>query len=69
MEPFDSMRDAQRIIEAEGRMVTDRFGQKKKNEMCMVEKDGRSQMLSCLKMLNLDVEPSHDGPGRPVNQY
>jgi len=69
MEAFDSMRDAQRIIADEGRMIEDRFGQRKSHPMCTVEKDSRSQMLESLKALNLDVVPLHDAPGRPVNSY
>lgn len=69
MESFDSMRDAQRIIADEGRMIEDRFGQRKSHPMCTVEKDSRAQMLSSLKALNLDIQPTHDAPGRPVSAY
>jgi len=65
MEAFDRMRNAQDVIKTEGMQVTDRFEQKKAHPLTTVERDARSAMLQALKMLNLDLEPLQDRPGRP----
>jgi hypothetical protein len=52
-------------IDAEGLTVTDRFGTEKPHPLLAAERDARGQWLSALKMLNLDIEPLRDGPGRP----
>ena len=65
LEAFDRMRQAQAALDKDGLVVTDRFGQPKAHPLTTVERDSRSQMLASLKMLNLDVEPLRDGPGRP----
>jgi P27 family predicted phage terminase small subunit len=65
LEAFDRMRDAQRVVAAEGMTTTDRFGQIKAHGLLTVERDNRAQMLSALRQLNLDIEPLRDGPGRP----
>ena len=65
LESFDRMREAQAALATDGLIVTDRFGQPKAHPLTVVERDSRSQMLASLKMLNLDVEPLRDGPGRP----
>lgn len=65
MEAFDRMRDAQAAIAQDGLTVPDRFGQLKNHPATTVERDARSQLLTALKALNLDLEPLRDGPGRP----
>lgn len=55
-EAFDRMRDAQRLVKAHGITYMDRYDQPKPNPACTVERDQRSQMLNCLKALNLDME-------------
>ena len=49
----------------EGLTLLDRFGQIKCHPLLSALRDARAQKLSALKMLNLDVEPLHPGPGRP----
>lgn len=56
MEAFDRMRDAQSMIQKHGVIYLDRYQQPKPNPACSVERDQRSQMLACLKSLNLDME-------------
>lgn len=56
MESFDRMRDAQVMIKKHGVVYLDRYQQPKPNPACSVERDQRSQMLACLKALNLDIE-------------
>lgn len=68
LEAFDRMRQAQAILDAEGIVVTDRFGQPKQHPATMVERDAKATLLRCLKSLNLDIEPLQDGPGRPPRQ-
>lgn len=65
LEAFDRMREAQRIIDAEGSTVLDRFDQVKAHPLCTVERDSRSQMMQAIKSLNLDIEPLNPAPGRP----
>lgn len=64
-EAFDRMRGAQRQIAKDGATFVDRFGQPRAHPLLVVERDARSAMLAALKQLNLDLEPLHDGPGRP----
>jgi DNA-binding MarR family transcriptional regulator len=64
-EAFDRMRAAQRAILQTGMSFTDRFNQLKANPLLTIERDARAQYLAALKMLNLDTEPSQNGPGRP----
>lgn len=65
LEAYDRMRAAQLAIEAEGMTLADRFGQLKPHPLLAAERDARGQLISALRSLNLDVEPLHDGPGRP----
>lgn len=65
MEALDRLRGCQASIKAEGAAVKDRWGQVKPHPLLAAERDARAQLLAALKQLNLDVEPLHDGPGRP----
>ena len=65
LESFDRMRQAQAILDKEGVVISDRFGQPKQHPATLVERDAKSVMLRALKTLNLDMEPLHDKPGRP----
>lgn len=65
LEAFDRMRECQQTISNDGQTVKDRFEQDKAHPLLSVERDARSQMLSALKALNLDIEPLRDAPGRP----
>lgn len=64
-EALDRMRAAQTAIEKNGVVFEDRYGQPRLNPACSVERDARAQFLAALKQLHLDVEPLHNGPGRP----
>ncbi|GAB4240882.1 MAG: hypothetical protein Kow0032_28800 [Methyloligellaceae bacterium] len=64
-EALDRMKAAQDAIAAHGEVVKDRYGQVKVNPACALEKDARNGFLASVKMLNLDLEPLRDGPGRP----
>ncbi len=65
LEAFGRMRQAQKALAKDGLVLKDRFGQIKPHPLNTVERDSRAQMLAALKALNLDIEPSRDGPGRP----
>jgi P27 family predicted phage terminase small subunit len=65
LECFDRMREAQRIISAEGVVISDRFGQKKQHPATLIERDAKSTMARLLDQLHLDLEPLRDSPGRP----
>ena len=62
---FDRMREAQQQVAADGVSFRDRFGQVKAHPLLTVERDARAAFLAGLRSLNLDLEPLHDGPGRP----
>ena len=64
-ECLDRMRSAQELVKKHGECITAGNGSLKTNPACRVEQDARSGMLSALRMLNLDLEPLRDGPGRP----
>jgi P27 family predicted phage terminase small subunit len=65
LESFDRMRQAQADIAKNGLVATDRFGQRKPNPACVIERDAKAAMSRDLKALNLDLEPLRDAPGRP----
>jgi phage terminase small subunit len=66
-ECLDRMRAAQASIATDGEIVRDRYNAPKLNPACNLEKDARSGFVTALKALNLDLEPLHSGPGRPVS--
>lgn len=64
LESFDRMRQAQRVIAADGIVVLDRFQQPRQHPATLVERDAKNMMLRALKALNLDIAPA-GLPGRP----
>lgn len=65
---FDRAETARALLDAEGVVVRDRWGQAKPHPAAAIERDMRAQCLAALRALNLDVEPLRDGPGRPVGR-
>lgn len=65
MEAFDRLRGAQAAIAKDGATVTGRDDQIKPHPLLPVERDSRAAMLSALKQLNLDVDPTRQNIGRP----
>ena len=57
LESFDDMRAAQLIINRDGPIVKDRFGQFRQHPATLVLRDSRNLMLRSLKALNLDISP------------
>ena len=65
MESFDRATEARKLLDVEGAVVKDRWGQSKVHPAAAVERDSRAAYLSALKALNLDLSVSDRGPGRP----
>ncbi|MGE0579657.1 hypothetical protein [Reyranella sp.] len=55
MEAHTRIERARAIIKREGEVVLDRFGQRKANPACQVERDARSGMLMALRQLRLEL--------------
>jgi phage terminase small subunit len=67
MEAFDRLREAQAIVNRDGCVVKDRFGQFRQHPATLVERDARTSLMRALKALNLDIQPP--GPmGRPAGR-
>jgi P27 family predicted phage terminase small subunit len=61
----DQIIDMTAQIEKDGLTFKDRFDQMKAHPLLAARRDLQSAQLHTLKALNLDLEPLHDGPGRP----
>jgi len=64
-EALDRMAAARRVIETEGEITKDRYGQSKVHPACALEKDSRNGFLAALRALQLDISPTLP-PGRPT---
>ena len=64
-ESLDRVRTAQKAIKESGIVVLDRWGQTKSHPAAAIERDAKASFLAALRALNLDLEPLHNGPGRP----
>jgi phage terminase small subunit len=62
---WDRCEQARALIEKEGSIVRDRFGQPIPHPGVKIERDSRAQFLAALKQLNLDVQPVRP-VGRPI---
>jgi len=60
VQSLDRLREAQRILKADGILSIDRWGQKKAHPASTIEREARAGLLACLKALSLDLE-SLDG--------
>ena len=65
MESFDRANEARQVLSKEGITVKDKYGQHRPHPAAGIERDARKNMLAFLRALNLDVEPTKIGPGRP----
>jgi phage terminase small subunit len=65
MRAFDRGESARVLLERDGVVIADRWGQQKPHPAATIERDARAGMLAALKALNLDVEPLRDKLGRP----
>lgn len=57
-EALDRMSAARRVIEAEGEIVKDRYGQSKVHPACQLERDSRNGFLAAMRALSLDIGPT-----------
>lgn len=64
-EAFTRMKQATRLLDAEGLVVLDRWKQPKPHPAVSIERDSRAAFLQGVKSLRLDLEPLNHGPGRP----
>ena len=64
-EAWQRMREAQKVLDADGIVVVNRFDEKRPHPAVAIERDARTAFYAGIKMLHLDMEPGHDGPGRP----
>ena len=64
-ESLDRMRGAQKHTKKDGEIVDDKKGSIKAHPAVQIEKEAHRQLLESLKMLNLDLEPLREKPGRP----
>ena len=68
-ECLDRMREAQELIKKHGAVMQTPTRHMRPNPALKVEVDARNGMLAALRMLNLDIEPLRDGPGRPAGTF
>ena len=64
MESYDEMRSAQKSMNGNP-VYLDRFGMPAEHPGAKIARASRTQMMSAIKKLNLDLEPLRDEPGRP----
>lgn len=62
---YDRATEARRLIDAQGAILADRFGQPILNPAVRVERDSTHAMRQALRQLNLDIAPARP-PGRPL---
>src|SRR5262245_43944814 len=65
----DRLTEAQALIKQHGAVIVTPSGHMRPNPALKVEVDARNGMLAALRMLNLDIEPLRDGPGRPAGTF
>ncbi|MBG6082710.1 P27 family phage terminase small subunit [Rubrivivax gelatinosus] len=52
-EAYDRLQEARRVLDKEGAVVKDRWGQAKPHPAAGIERDARSQMHSALRLMKL----------------
>jgi phage terminase small subunit len=65
----DRLSEAQALIKRHGAVIATTTGVLRSNPALKVEVDARNGMLAALRMLNLDIEPLRDRPGRPAGTF
>src|SRR5262245_16347971 len=65
----DRLTERQALIKRHGAVIVTPSGHLRPNPALKVEVDARNGMLAALRMLNLDIEPLRDGPGRPAGTF
>jgi P27 family predicted phage terminase small subunit len=67
LEAYDRAQTAKALLDTEGPVVVDRWGQQKTHPAASIERDSRAQWLRALQQLCLDVEPV-GAIGRPAGR-
>lgn len=62
---LDRLEQARRLLDREGCVIKDRWGQAKVHPAAAVERDARSGLLHAIRQLHIDVEPLQNRLGRP----
>ena len=62
---FARLEEARELLDREGCVFKDRWGQPRPHPAATVERDARAGLLRALQHLHLDVEPIRDKIGRP----
>jgi phage terminase small subunit len=62
---LDRLRQAERTVAKDGATYRDRWGQPRPHPAALQIRDENLTFQRCLKGLALDLEPLHDGVGRP----
>src|SRR5262245_7757129 len=65
----DRLTEAQALIKKHGAVIATTTGVLRSNPALKVEVDTRNGMLAALRMLNLDIEPLRDRPGRRAGTF
>jgi P27 family predicted phage terminase small subunit len=65
LEAYDRAQGAKSLLDKDGPVFRDRYGQPRVHPAASVERDNRAAFLSALKQLNLDLIPANPRPGRP----
>lgn len=60
-ECLDRLRQAQAILQREGLVVADRWGQQRPHPCCQIEKEARAHLLQALRALELDLGADEEG--------
>jgi P27 family predicted phage terminase small subunit len=69
MECFDRATAARQMVEKDGAVVKDRFGQLKAHPATVIERDAKMAMLRALRALGLDIiQPGTLPIGRPAGR-
>lgn len=63
-ESWDRAEQARELLDDEGVVLVDRFGQSKAHPATIIERDARSLFCKCLLSLGLDVPPPDGGRKR-----
>lgn len=61
----DLEKQAMQEARRDGLVTVDKYGQRRSHPLLTVARDARSQMLSALRLLHLDVETTNSHAGRP----
>ena len=54
---FDRAESARRLLDKEGSVLQDRFGQPRQHPACQVERDSRAALVKTLSVLGIDGAP------------